>query len=98
MEIGNILSQPFNITKGLRQGCCISPTLFKIYIPKALEEWKRKCSGMGILLKNTTLCTLQFADDQAILEGDKEYSEYEMRKLKETYENWGLDINLNKTK
>jgi len=53
---------------------------------------------MGILLKNTTLCTLQFADDQAILEGDKEYSEYEMRKLKETYENWGLDINLNKTK
>jgi len=98
VEIGNILSQPFNITKGLRQGCCISPTLFKIYIPKALEEWKRKCSGMGILLTNTTLCTLQFADDQDILEGDKEYSEYKTRKLKESYENWGLDINLNKTK
>jgi hypothetical protein len=46
---GNKLSYPFNITKGLRQGCCISPTLFKIYIRKALEEWKRKCHGMGIL-------------------------------------------------
>jgi len=35
----------------------------KIYIRKALEEWKRKCFGMGIPLENTTLCTLQFADD-----------------------------------
>ena len=42
VKIGYILSHPFNITKGLRQGCCISPTLFKIYIRKALEEWKRK--------------------------------------------------------
>jgi hypothetical protein len=31
VKIGNKLSHPFNITKGLRQGCCISPTLFKIY-------------------------------------------------------------------
>ena len=37
VKIGNTLSHPFNITKGLRQGCCISPTLFKIYIRKALE-------------------------------------------------------------
>jgi len=42
VKIGNILSHPFNITKGLSQGRCISPTLFKIYIRKALEEWKRK--------------------------------------------------------
>ena len=45
VKIGNKLSHSFNITKGLRQGCCISPTHFKIYIRKALEEWKRKCSG-----------------------------------------------------
>jgi hypothetical protein len=45
VKIGNILSEPFNISKGLRQGCCISPTPLKIYIRKALEEWKRKCSG-----------------------------------------------------
>ena len=40
VKIGNILPHPFNITKGLLQGCCISATLFKIYIRKALEEWK----------------------------------------------------------
>ena len=27
VKIGNKLSHPFNITKGLCQGCCISPTL-----------------------------------------------------------------------
>ena len=30
--------------------------------------------------------------------GDKEDLEYMTRKLKETYEKWGLDMNLNKTK
>jgi len=98
VKIRNILSHPFNITKELRQGCCISPTLFKIYIRKALEEWKRKCSRMGIPLENITLCTHQFADDQVVLAGDKGDLEYVTRKLKETYEKWGLDMNLNKTK
>jgi len=81
-----------------KYGCCISPTRFKIYIWNALEEWKRKCSGMGIPLENTTLCTLQFADDQVVLAGNKEDLEYMACKLKETYEKWGLDMNLNKTK
>jgi len=53
---------------------------------------------MGISLENTTLYTLQFADDQVVLVGDKEYLEYMTRTLKETYEKWGLDTNLNKTK
>jgi len=82
VKSGNKLSHPFNITKELHQGCCISPTLFKIYIRKALEEWKRKCSRMGIPLENTTLYTLQFADVQVVLVGDKEDLEYMMRKLK----------------
>jgi len=42
VKIGNKLSHPFNITEGLRQRYCISTTHFKIYIRKALEEWKRQ--------------------------------------------------------
>jgi hypothetical protein len=53
---------------------------------------------MGIPLENTTLYTLQFADDQVVLAGDKEDLEYMTCKLKEIYEKWGLDKNLNKTK
>ena len=72
------------------------PYTFKIYIRKALEEWKRKCHGMGVPLENITLYTLQFADDQVVLAGDKEDLECITRKLKQTYENWGLDMNFNK--
>jgi hypothetical protein len=35
---------------------------------------------------------------QVVLVGDKEDLEYMTRKLKETYEKWGLDMNLNRTK
>jgi len=35
---------------------------------------------------------------QVVLAGDKEDLEYMTRKLKETYEKWGLDMNFNKTK
>jgi len=63
------------------QGCCIFLTRFKIYVRKALEEWKRKYSGMGIPLENTTLYTLQFADDQVVLAGEKEDLECMTRKL-----------------
>ena len=34
--------------------------------------------------KKKTLYTLQFADDQVVLAGDKDDLEYMMRKLKET--------------
>lgn len=98
VKIENKLSAPFKITKGLRQGCCISPTLFKIYIKQALIKWKQKCSGMGIPLENTIVYSLQFADDQAVIAGDKEDLEYMARKLKETYSEWGLTMNIHKTK
>jgi len=37
---------------------------------------------MGIPLENTTLYTLQFADNQVVLAGDKEDLEYMKRKSK----------------
>lgn len=98
VKIGNSLTNSFPVTKGLRQGCCISPTLFKIYVAAALKGWKRKVNGMGIELNNTCLYTLQFADDQVVIANDREDIEYMMRKLVEEYSRWGLDVNIDKTK
>lgn len=98
IKVGNKLSQKFVVNKGLRQGCCVSPTLFKIFIAKALHLWKRKCGGMGIDLGELCLYTLQFADDQVIMANDKEDIEYMARKLQEEYRRWGLEINIDKTK
>jgi len=38
IKIGKQLFLGFNVTKGLQQGCSLSPTLFKIYIQNALEN------------------------------------------------------------
>jgi hypothetical protein len=81
------LSEGFDVTKGLHQECCISPTLFKIYVEKALNTWKRKCSGMGYIVDTTTLYTLQFADNQVVMAQSKEHLEYMCQKLQEEYLN-----------
>ena len=82
----------------LRQGSCISPTLFKIYIEKALNIWKRKCCGMGDNVDNTMIFVLQFADNQVVMAQSKEDLKYMCRKFQEEYSKWGLTMNIAKTK
>jgi hypothetical protein len=48
IRIGKQLSLGFYVTIGLRQGCSLSPTVFKIYIQNALEKWQKKCARMGL--------------------------------------------------
>lgn len=97
IKTGNLITPGFTVTKGLRQGCCISPTLFKIYLEAALNKWKKKCTNMGIPLTDSTLYTLCFADDQVIIAQDSEDLSYMMRKLLEEFTEWGLEVNMEKT-
>ena len=70
----------------------------KIYVEKALNIWKRKCSGMGYNVDNILINTLQFADDRVVMAQSKEDLEYMCRKLQEEYSKWSLTINIAKTK
>lgn len=74
----------------------MSPTLFKIYIQEALENWRKKCSGMGIDIGDKCLTTLFFADDQVIIANCEEDIDYMLRKLIEEYEKWGMNMNRGK--
>jgi hypothetical protein len=80
---GGLLSDGFEVTNGLRQGCCLSPTLFKIYVEKTLNTWRRKYFGMGYNVDNTTIYTLEFADDQVVIAQSKEDLQYMGQKLQE---------------
>jgi len=92
IKIGNLITQGFKVTKRLRQGCSLSPTLFKIYLERVLRNWKTKCQPMGVPIQNTHVYSLNFADDQILLAQDHDM-EYMARRLKEEYEKWGLAIN-----
>lgn len=71
------MSEAFPATKGPRQRCCVSPTLFKLYAFKALYQWKRKYRGMEINLDDDTcFYTLQFSDDQVVCAGNRDDLEY----------------------
>jgi len=97
IRMGNKVSENFKVTKGLRQGCAMAPTLFKIYINEALTKWKQHCEIMGIPINDKFLYTLLFADDQVVLAMDEQDSNYMIRKLHEQYKRWGLEINYAKT-
>ncbi|XP_044766857.1 uncharacterized protein LOC123322865 [Coccinella septempunctata] len=49
---------------------------------------------MGIPLNNTTIYTLNFADDQVVMAQDLDDLEYMTRK---EYRHWGLEVNVAKT-
>lgn len=48
------MSKPITINKSLRLGCCISQTLFKMYVAKAIEQWKRECKGMDVEINDSS--------------------------------------------
>ncbi|XP_071644241.1 uncharacterized protein [Temnothorax longispinosus] len=94
---GTRLSRPLIPTKGLRQGCSLSPTLFNIYLEAVLKKWKADCCGMGIPVGQTTLFTLSFADDQAVFSQDSYDMKFMLKRLYQHYEQWGLCVNTKKT-
>ena len=98
IKIGNLITKSFKVTKGLRQGCSLSPTSFKIYLERVLRNWKRRNQAMGIPVQNTHAYWLKFADDKVLIAQDQDDMEFMAWKLKEEYEKWGFTMNLEKTK
>lgn len=75
------ISEPFEINMGLRQGCCLSPTLFKMYLSSVLRKWSQQCKYMGVQIEAEFVYTLPFADDQVLLAQDEDDASYMMGKL-----------------
>ena len=96
VKLGNQCTETFEINKGVRQGCVLSPLLFNIFLsdlPKKLDLNEGK-----ITLDNTEISSLVWADDMVLL-ADSEGGLQQMLKTLEIYchEN-KLQINTDKTK
>ena len=87
----------FQIGKGVRQGCILSPCLFNLnaeYIMRntGLEEAQR-----GIKIARRNINNLRYADDTTLMAESEELKSLLM-KVKEESEEVGLKLNIQKTK
>ena len=104
----------FEVSNGLRQGCVIAPTLFNLYFNLAIEQWRGQCSefGVDVLYKcggklvgertrrpsQTRISELLFADDAAAVSTTRKGMERAAKALDGVISEWGLTLNIQKTK
>ncbi|CAL4122699.1 unnamed protein product, partial [Meganyctiphanes norvegica] len=65
-----IISDPFGVSNGVRQGGVLSPLLFSVYVDDLLTELKK--SGLGCHIGNRYYGALGYADDIVLLCPTKE--------------------------
>ena len=93
----NTLSEPFTCNTGVRQGECLSPFLFTMYV----NDLEAELAIKGILGINTgmiNLCILLYADDIILFGKTPEELQNALEVLEEYCKRWKLIINTNKTK
>ena len=88
----------FQIGKGVRQSCILSPCLFNIY-----EEYIMRNAGMeeaqaGIKIARRNTNNLRYADDTTLMAESEEELKSLLMKVKEESETVGLKLNIQETK
>lgn len=62
----------FLVNKKLRQGCCLTPTVLKIYLKSAIKQWSIKCSQTRVHIGDRNLYTVICDNGQVLLTEDEE--------------------------
>ena len=92
----NEFSRSFSIRKGVRQGCIISPILFNLYsefmIREALDNLE------GVKFGGVNITNLRYADDAVLIAESFRQLQSMMDKLNERCKEYGMSINVKKTK
>ena len=88
----------FQIKKGVRQGCILSPYLFILYAERIMRKAGFDDEAEGVRIAGKTVNNLRYADDTTLLAGKKEVLKNNIRKLRLESEKAGLFFNIKKTK
>lgn len=97
----NMKSEGFVTGKGLRQGGGLSPTLFNVHMDNIIKKCERKVKKMFVGYKNLERVEIAegvFADDVVLIAGSEKQLQENLKVWKETIENEGMEINIDKTK
>ena len=96
IRIVNKQTQPFQYTRGVRQGCILSPLLFNIYVNDLAFSFNNILSDPFVLPNGTKLNSLFYADDLIILSRSKLGLQNCLNKLSSYCNSWMLNRIKNK--
>ena len=88
----------FQIRKGVRQGCILSPCLFNLYAEHIMRNAELKEAQAGIKISRRNINKLRYADDTTLMAESEEELKSLLMKVKEQSEEVGLKLNIQKTK
>ena len=73
----------FQIGKGVRQGCILSPCLFNLYAEYIMLNTRLDETQAGIKIAGRNINNLRYADDTTLMEESEEELESVLMKMKE---------------
>ena len=88
----------FQIGKGVRQGCILSPCIFNLYAEYIMRNAGLEESQAGIKIARKNINNLRYADDTTLMAESEEELKSLLVKVKEESERVGLKLNIQKTK
>ena len=87
----------FQIGKGVRQGCIMSPCLFNLHAEYILRNPGLDEAQVGIKIAGRNINNLRYADDTTLMAESEEKLNSLLMKVKEESEKVGSKLNIQKT-
>ena len=98
VRTGHGTTDCFQIGKGVRQGCILSPCLFNFYAEYIMRNAGLEEAQAGIKISGRNINHLRYADDTTLMAESEEELKSLLMKVKEEGEKVGLKLNIQKTK
>ncbi|XP_049709425.1 uncharacterized protein LOC126058367 isoform X1 [Elephas maximus indicus] len=88
----------FKVRKGVRQGCILSPYLFNLHAEQIIREAGLYEEEWGIRFGGRLINNLRYADNTTLLAESEEDLKHLLMKIKDHSLQYGLHLNIKKTK
>ena len=98
VRIGHGTTDWFQIGKGVRQGCILSPCCFNLYAEDIMRNDGLDEAQAGNKIARRNINNLRYADDTTLMPESEEELKSLLMKVKEEGEKVGLKLNIHKTK